>query len=306
MSLGTQRGPVPQRSGRPLGSTHDRSLTERTDRAALCRPTTPGQPLPWSTAQLVGHCGGSDALTHEDGQHSGSAWLQRLQSGGPHRKKALVATNTQALTTSIISGRPPAESGACDPAPLIPIRLRRLSCSSSHLSEASWRSCTLVQTCLVSLSCWVIQASISSCLLKIVSRDALVSLPCIASPPLPLCLLEVIRGPICMSPASLLALFRLQAVGWTGLGGGEGGGWHKALVVGAPRTRKRHQQEHRPQRPTERSDPMQHAKGRPGDCPGPRKETTTRRNVTQAGGVPARSSPSPPPKMGPWLLEVKA
>ena len=49
---------------------------------------------------------------------------------------------------------------------------------------------------------------------------------------------------------------------------------------GAPRTRKRHQQEHRPQRPTERSDPTQHAKGRTGDCPGPRKETTTRRNVT--------------------------
>ena len=48
----------------------------------------------------------------------------------------------------------------------------------------------------------------------------------------------------------------------------------------APRTRKRHQQE----RPTERSDPTQHAKGRTGDCPGPRKETTTRRNVTQGGG----------------------
>ena len=51
----------------------------------------------------------------------------------------------------------------------------------------------------------------------------------------------------------------------------------------APQTRKRHQQEHRPQRPTERSDPTQHAKGRTGDCPGPRKETTTRRNVTQGG-----------------------
>ena len=49
---------------------------------------------------------------------------------------------------------------------------------------------------------------------------------------------------------------------------------------GAPRMRKRHQEEHRPQRPTERSDPTQHAKGRTGDCPGPRKETTTRRNVT--------------------------
>ena len=52
----------------------------------------------------------------------------------------------------------------------------------------------------------------------------------------------------------------------------------------APRTRKRHQQEHRPQRPTERSDPTQHAKGRAGDCPGPRKGTPTRRNVTQGGG----------------------
>ena len=49
----------------------------------------------------------------------------------------------------------------------------------------------------------------------------------------------------------------------------------------APRTRKRHQQEHRPQRPTERSDPTQHAKGRTGGCPGPRKDTTTGRNVTR-------------------------
>ena len=52
----------------------------------------------------------------------------------------------------------------------------------------------------------------------------------------------------------------------------------------APRTRKRRHKAHRPQRPTERSDPTQHAEGRTGDCPGPRKETTTRRNVTQAGG----------------------
>ena len=43
-------------------------------------------------------------------------------------------------------------------------------------------------------------------------------------------------------------------------------------------------QEHRPQRPTERSDPTQHAKGRTGDCPGPRKGTATRRNVTRGGG----------------------
>ena len=57
---------------------------------------------------------------------------------------------------------------------------------------------------------------------------------------------------------------------------GEGGVW-------APRTRKRHQQEHWPQRPTESSDPTQHAKGRTGDRPGHRKEATTRRNVTQGG-----------------------
>ena len=46
----------------------------------------------------------------------------------------------------------------------------------------------------------------------------------------------------------------------------------------ALRTRKRHRQEHRL---TESSDPTQHAKGRTGDCPGPRKGATTRRNVTQ-------------------------
>ena len=55
--------------------------------------------------------------------------------------------------------------------------------------------------------------------------------------------------------------------------------------------RKRHQQEHRPQRPTERSDPTQHAKGRTGDCPGPRKETTTRRDVTQGGGGFGKRAP---------------
>ena len=51
----------------------------------------------------------------------------------------------------------------------------------------------------------------------------------------------------------------------------------------APRTQKRHQQEHRPQRPTESSDPTQHAKGRTGDRPGPQKGTTTRQNGTQGG-----------------------
>ena len=62
---------------------------------------------------------------------------------------------------------------------------------------------------------------------------------------------------------------------------------------GAPRMRKRHQQEYRPQRPTENSNPMQHAKGRTGDCPGPHKETTTRRNVTQ--GVVSQTLPPLPP-----------
>ena len=68
----------------------------------------------------------------------------------------------------------------------------------------------------------------------------------------------------------------------------------------APRTRKRHQQERRPQRPSERSDPTQHAKGRMGDCPGPRKGTATRRNVTQGGGRPglARAPNNPRPPRG--------
>ena len=62
---------------------------------------------------------------------------------------------------------------------------------------------------------------------------------------------------------------------------GGGGAQPQHTNYWAPQTRKRHQQEHRPQRPTERSAPTQHAKGRTGDCPGPRKETTTPRNVTQ-------------------------
>ena len=65
----------------------------------------------------------------------------------------------------------------------------------------------------------------------------------------------------------------------------------------ALRTQKRHQQEHWPQRPTERSDPTKHAKGRTGDCPGPHKGTTTRRNVTQGGGL---SLDGPPPPRQMW------
>ena len=65
----------------------------------------------------------------------------------------------------------------------------------------------------------------------------------------------------------------------------------------APQTRKRHQREHRPQRPTESSYPTQHVKGRTGDCPRPCKGATTRRNVTQGAGGPARGlhpTPQPP------------
>ena len=69
----------------------------------------------------------------------------------------------------------------------------------------------------------------------------------------------------------------------------------------APRTWKRHQQEHRLQRPTESSDPTQHAEGRTGDCPGPRKETTTRRNVTQGGKRGTQSPRSCCLILGRWL-----
>ena len=74
----------------------------------------------------------------------------------------------------------------------------------------------------------------------------------------------------------------------------------------APRTRKRHQREHRPQRPTERSDPTQHAEGRTGDRPGPRKETATRRNVTGGGGRLSRSEDAdyPPPPKGASLFSL--
>ena len=58
-----------------------------------------------------------------------------------------------------------------------------------------------------------------------------------------------------------------------------------------PRTRKRQEQEHRPQRRTESSDPTQHAEGRTSDCPGPRKGTTTRRNVTQGVDICSDRTP---------------
>ena len=109
-----------------------------------------------------------------------------------------------------------------------------------------------------------------------------------------------------------------------GRGGGGGGGRtmpHSAQSqhanYWAPRTRKRHQQEHRPQRPTESSDPMQHAKGRTGDRPGPRKGATTRRNVTWGGGGGAprgcmcggnRTPPPPPDPLDPrrWSWEQQS
>ena len=51
-----------------------------------------------------------------------------------------------------------------------------------------------------------------------------------------------------------------------------------------PANAETHHKEHGLQRPSERSNPMQHAKGRTGDCPGPRNEMATRRNVTRGGG----------------------
>ena len=104
--------------------------------------------------------------------------------------------------------------------------------------------------------------------------------------------------------------------------GGGGAAQSQHTNYWAPRTRKRHQQEHRPQRPTKRSDPTQHANGRTGDCPGPRKGATTRRNVTEGGGGGAagpwdtNSPPRPPPRgasdssllkllcSGPWLCPI--
>ena len=69
-----------------------------------------------------------------------------------------------------------------------------------------------------------------------------------------------------------------------GRGGGGGVFHHPDPLFSGGGGGGRHQQEHRPQRPTESSDPTQHAKGRTGDCPGLRKETT-RRNVTRGVNV---------------------
>ena len=77
----------------------------------------------------------------------------------------------------------------------------------------------------------------------------------------------------------------------------------------APRTRQRHQQEHQPQRPTESSNPMQHAKGRTGDCPGPRKEATTRRSVTRVFVPPVSLvdlQPPAPPHQATARIEAAA
>ena len=50
-----------------------------------------------------------------------------------------------------------------------------------------------------------------------------------------------------------------------------------------PLTQTQHQQQHRLHRPSARSDLMQHAKERTRDCPGPRSESATQRNVTHWG-----------------------
>ena len=55
--------------------------------------------------------------------------------------------------------------------------------------------------------------------------------------------------------------------------------------ITGPRQRRNHTSRNtgRSGRP-ESSNPTQHAKGRTGDCPGPRKETATQWNVTRGGG----------------------
>ena len=79
---------------------------------------------------------------------------------------------------------------------------------------------------------------------------------------------------------------------FVGGGGGTAQPWHTNYW--APRTRKRHQQEHRPQRPTESSNPTQHAKGRTGDCPGPVKEQQPDGMLHRGGGVRKILDPIPP------------
>ena len=59
------------------------------------------------------------------------------------------------------------------------------------------------------------------------------------------------------------------------------------------------------QRPSERSDPTQHAKGRTGACQGPRKGATTRRNVTHEGRKPhQRKGQCAPPRCSSPVLSV--
>ena len=90
------------------------------------------------------------------------------------------------------------------------------------------------------------------------------------SPPLP---------PRPLAPGSLSHGLRL--------GGGGGGHIHHSPGTPnhwAPRTRKRHQQEHRPQQPTQRSDPTQHAEGGPVTVQGPVKEQQPD-GMSHRGGV---------------------
>ena len=65
----------------------------------------------------------------------------------------------------------------------------------------------------------------------------------------------------------------------------------------APLRRQRHHKAHRPRGPTESSDPTQHAEGRTGDCPGPRKDNATECHT--GGGRRGFTSIAPPPRPPP-------
>ena len=96
-----------------------------------------------------------------------------------------------------------------------------------------------------------------------------------------------------------------QSWGWCVAGVVSGGGGHIDVIIlvgvggggGTPTTGLRDHgndtSEHRPQRPTERSDPTRHAKGRTGDCPGPRKETNGGRTPRSPGPNPRRQNIGP-------------
>ena len=66
----------------------------------------------------------------------------------------------------------------------------------------------------------------------------------------------------------------------------------------APRTQKRHQQEHQPQRPTESRDLTQHAKGRTGDRPAPVKEQQPDRMSHRGAGGGSKAFAQKAPSSG--------